>query len=113
LKAIDRYAAQDDVPSEPEPPLQDELAGLKRQFLRNRLQDLAVIEEAIREKAFDQIRTIGHRIKGLAGSYGLDDITAIGDALEQAALRHDVEAIGIQQAKLTEALHRAEATDLN
>ncbi len=48
-------------------------------------------------------------MKGLAGSYGLDAIGAIGAAMEEAALTHDGPAVSAQLTKLTEALRQAEA----
>ena len=58
----------------------------------------------------DLIRTIGHRIKGLAGSYGLEAIGLIGSAIEQAALDHDFEKVTVEVQRLVEALREAEET---
>ncbi|MBU6433191.1 MAG: Hpt domain-containing protein, partial [Nitrospirae bacterium] len=65
-------------------------------------------QSAITAQNADLIRTIGHRIKGLAGSYGLETIGLIGSAIEQAALDHDFERVTVEVRQLVEALREAE-----
>ena len=86
-----------------------EVKELKRRFIANRLEELPLLQQAAAEKNFERIRTIGHRMKGLAGSYDLDVIGAIGTAMEEAALKQDAPAVSAQLTKLTEALRQAEA----
>ncbi len=86
---------------------------MRPRFLQKRAQDVAALETAIGSRDFEQIRTIGHRIKGLAGSYGLAQIGGIGGALEQAAQAKDVHAITEQLAKLVEALRQAQGATGN
>ena len=68
---------------------------------------MAALEQALAKEECEKIRTIGHRIKGLAGSYGLDEIGAIGGALEQAALARDLDSVREQIVRLTDALRHA------
>lgn len=85
------------------------LQGLRPKFVRNRWQDVTVLQSAVVARQATPIRTIGHRIKGLAGSYGLEAIGAIGSAIEQAALDHDFERVTVEVQRLVEALREAEA----
>jgi CheY-like chemotaxis protein/HPt (histidine-containing phosphotransfer) domain-containing protein len=65
--------------------LEQNVQGLRPKFVRNRRQDVAVLQSAILAQNAALIRTIGHRIKGLAGSFGFETIGLIGSAIEQAA----------------------------
>jgi PAS domain S-box-containing protein len=86
------------------------MQGLRPKFVRNRRQDVTVLQSAIMAQNADLIRTIGHRIKGLAGSYGFETIGLIGGAIEQAAIDHDFERVTVEVQRLVEALREAEET---
>jgi PAS domain S-box-containing protein len=91
----------------------DELRELKSKFLQNRHRDVAALQAAIAEKNFDRISTIGHRVKGLAGSYELHEIGAIGSDIEQAALNKDINQVAAEVSKLLEAVRETNETSLN
>lgn len=91
----------------------DEFQQLKSKFLRNRHCDVAALRAAVAEKNFDRIRTIGHRMKGLAGSYELHEIGAIGDRIEQAALNKDMHQVTVDVWRLLEAIREADETSPN
>ena len=84
------------------------LQALRPKFVRNRRQDVTALQSAIVAQNADLIRMIGHRIKGLAGSYDLETIGLIGSAIEQAALDHDFERVTVEVQRLVEALREAE-----
>ncbi len=73
-------------------------------FLANRHRDLATIEGCLKQGDLNTIRMLGHRMKGDGGGYGFDQITMIGDRLEQAAIGHDHTAIAAEVAQLTNFL---------
>jgi two-component system sensor histidine kinase/response regulator len=52
-----------------------------------------MMQDALVQEDYDAIRTTGHRMKGLAGSFGFPDIGAVGQRLEQAARSRDRAAI--------------------
>jgi PAS domain S-box-containing protein len=117
LHAIHQYAASESSPiPERRPPdsspaqnsLDSTMEMLIPKFFQKREQDVAALETALSGGNFDQIRTIGHRIKGLAGSYGFDQIGQIGGAIEQAALAKDVQTVTRQIGELVQALTRAQ-----
>jgi len=62
-------------------------------YLENRCAECTLIPELLAAGNFDEIRLLGHRMKGSGGSYGFDEISEIGEKLECAALRHDEEQI--------------------
>jgi CheY-like chemotaxis protein len=89
---------------------QNTIEALRPKFVRNRRQDVTVLQSAITAQNAALIRTIGHRIKGLAGSYGFETIGSVGSAIEQAALDHDFERVAAEVQRLVEALREAEET---
>lgn len=70
-----------------------EIQRQRPQFLAYRRQDVEFIRQAVAAQDYDAIRTIGHRMKGLSGSYGFPEIGAVGQRLEQAARSGDLAAI--------------------
>ena len=114
LAAIQRYipveTAQDH--SADRSPLDEALDVMRPKFLANRRGDVATLQAALDSLDFERIRTIGHHIKGLAGSYGLEAIGTIGNAIEEAALGKDIHRITQRVADLIAALQSAqEETD--
>jgi HPt (histidine-containing phosphotransfer) domain-containing protein len=71
---------------------------------------VTALQSAITAQDAVLIRTIGHRIKGLAGSYGFETIGLVGSAIEQAALDRDFERVAEEVQRLVEALREAEET---
>jgi signal transduction histidine kinase/DNA-binding NarL/FixJ family response regulator len=54
-------------------------------FLQNRRQDIIVMGAALDRGDFLTVKSLGHDMKGVGGSYGFDAITDIGAELEAAA----------------------------
>jgi hypothetical protein len=69
-------------------------------FLENRRKDAATLARAAKARDVKTVGLLGHRMKGDGGGYGFQEISDIGEALEQAASRQDWKVI-IQK---TEAL---------
>jgi HPt (histidine-containing phosphotransfer) domain-containing protein len=73
--------------------IDEELRRRRPAFLANRRTDLTMMQGALVQEDYDAICTTGHRMKGLAGSFGFPDIGAVGQRLEQAARSRDRAAI--------------------
>jgi HPt (histidine-containing phosphotransfer) domain-containing protein len=78
------------------PDLKDLVPG----FLENRRKDAATLARAVQTGDTRVVRLLGHRMKGDGGGYGFEEISQIGEALEDAARREDWKVI----AEKTEAL---------
>ncbi|HEV8437612.1 MAG TPA: response regulator, partial [Methylomirabilota bacterium] len=76
------------------------LAKLVPSFLENRRRDLEAIASALARSDYDNVRILGHNMKGSGAGYGFDRITEIGASLEQAAGRREPEAIRARAAEL-------------
>jgi CheY-like chemotaxis protein len=70
-----------------------EIADLVPAYLKRRRTDLAHIRAALTARNFDEVKTLGHRMKGSGAGYGFPRISAIGAELEQAAQRLDPQGI--------------------
>lgn len=84
--------------------IDDEIRRRRPAFLANRRKDVAMMQDALLQEDYDAIRSTGHRMKGLAGSFGFEDIGAVGHCLEQAARSRDREAIRREIDRLTTIL---------
>ena len=62
-------------------------------FLGNRKKDLDMLNDAISSSDFKTVETIGHKLAGNAGSYGLPDLGHIGGKLEDCAISQEIEKI--------------------
>lgn len=83
-----------------------EVQSIVPEFLENRKKDCLLIVSLLEKDCFSEIRTLGHRMKGAGGSYGFDDISEIGEAIEEAALATDKETISSAVLQLSDYLGR-------
>lgn len=83
-----------------------DLAEIIPGFLENRRRDVQFLQSALQQSDFKTIRVLGHRMKGDGGGYGFDTISAIGEALELAAVRQDRQAIERRTSELNDYLTR-------
>ena len=81
-------------------------ARLLPAFLARRVNDLAVIDEELARDGYRVIERMGHNLKGIGRTYGLDGISEIGAVLEQAGQRHDATEIRQQATALADYLRR-------
>lgn len=62
-------------------------------YLRNRVQDLPRLAEALAAGDFAQLRQIGHNLRGSGAGYGLPPISDLGGRIEDAAQAQDRAAL--------------------
>ena len=86
--------------------IDSEVESIIPEYLDNRKKDCLLIGSLLEREAFDEIRTLGHRMKGAGGSYGFDDISSIGEAIEEAALAGDSRTIATAARRLSQYLER-------
>lgn len=83
-------------------------ARLLPAFLARRVQDLAFIDQELARDGYRAIERVGHNLKGIGRTYGLDGVSEIGAVLEQAGQRHDAAEIRRQATALAEYLRRVQ-----
>jgi CheY-like chemotaxis protein len=80
------------------------LAELVPGFLEHRRTDLDAIASALARADYEDVRVLGHNMKGSGAGYGFTRITALGASLEQAARRCESEEIRARAAELSRYL---------
>jgi signal transduction histidine kinase/CheY-like chemotaxis protein/HPt (histidine-containing phosphotransfer) domain-containing protein len=91
LAAIDGYARVHPGPpaaaghSEHEVTVDEELSTILPRFLSNVRKNPAAITAALARGDYDTVRSLGHNMKGTGASFGLPQISTLGERLERAA----------------------------
>src|SRR6185369_1348313 len=83
-----------------------ELEPIVPEYLENRKKECLLIGGLLEGEDLGEIRFLGHRMKGAGGSFGFDDISEIGEAIELAAMAGDKTAIGSAVMQLSDYLER-------
>ncbi len=71
----------------------EDLSAILPKFLDNVRRNPAAIAEALSRDDYDAIRSLGHKMKGTGGSFGLPQISELGDQLERAAKQQNADAV--------------------
>jgi HPt (histidine-containing phosphotransfer) domain-containing protein len=76
-----------------------DIADLIPVFMKNRHKELDALRVALAAADFEQLRQLGHRMKGVGNSYGFDRVSTIGKYIEEGARSGDRAAL---QASISE-----------
>ncbi len=82
------------------------LRAIVARFLTNCGRDVLRLHSAIAGGDFAAARAIGHSLSGAGGSYGFEEITRIGRAIEEHSMRGDAGSLGRHIAQLEDYLSR-------
>jgi CheY-like chemotaxis protein/HPt (histidine-containing phosphotransfer) domain-containing protein len=82
------------------------IADLVPAFLQSRRKDTGAISAALELGDFENVRVLGHNMKGSGGGFGFARISEIGASLEDAAVRKGAGEIRMQCAALVQYLDR-------
>jgi signal transduction histidine kinase/ActR/RegA family two-component response regulator len=85
-----------------------DLRTLIVRFLSNCGRDVLRLRAALKGGDFPATRAIGHSLGGVGGSYGFEEITRIGRAIEERSLRRDAAAISGLVQQLEDYLSRVQ-----
>jgi HPt (histidine-containing phosphotransfer) domain-containing protein len=83
-----------------------DLEDLVPVFLKNRQKEIETLRAALAARDFEQLRQVGHRMKGVGNSYGFAQVTAIGKQIEDGAKACDGAAIEARLAEYVDYLAR-------
>jgi hypothetical protein len=100
--------ANDRIHLDVEPSLRELVPG----FLANRRKDLEAIGRALHSGNLEAIRAVGHNIRCFSRVYGFDDLTALGEELQQAAADQSTLRIVHAQAQLADYLARIDFSEV-
>jgi HPt (histidine-containing phosphotransfer) domain-containing protein len=62
-----------------------DLEDLIPTFLNNRKKELENLRSALAAADFEQLRQLGHRMRGVGNSYGFERVTLLGKEIEDGA----------------------------
>jgi HPt (histidine-containing phosphotransfer) domain-containing protein len=68
-------------------------------FMKNRHKELDALRVALAAADFEQLRQLGHRMKGVGNSYGFTHVSTLGKYIEDGARSGDRAAL---QARISE-----------
>ena len=66
---------------------------LMARYLERRDTDIGKLRSALLETEFETIRVTGHNMYGSGSAYGLDEISRLGQSIEDAAERQDTDRL--------------------
>jgi HPt (histidine-containing phosphotransfer) domain-containing protein len=62
-----------------------DLEDLIPTFMKNRAKEVEALRAALDSGDFEQLRHLGHRMKGVGNSYGFEQVSEIGKRIEDGA----------------------------
>ncbi len=66
-----------------------DLEDLVPTFLKNRAKELETLRAALAAGDLEQLRQLGHRMKGVGNSYGFENVSTLGKRIEDGAKAND------------------------
>ena len=83
-----------------------DLEDLIPTFMTNRNKELETLRTALGAGDMEQLRQLGHRMKGVGNSYGFELISVLGKQIEDGAKVRDLPALGTCITEYTDYLAR-------
>ncbi len=64
-----------------------DLEDLIPEFVENRRRELESLRAALAAGAFERLRQLGHRMRGVGNSFGFERVSSLGGQIEEGATR--------------------------
>ena len=77
-------------------------------FLSNRKKEVETLRVALAAQDFEQLRQLGHRMKGVGNSYGFNHVSTLGKYIEDGARSGDRAALEARIAEYAEYLAKVQ-----
>ena len=88
--------------------VQKDLEDLIPVFMRNRHKELDSLRAAVAAADFEQLRQLGHRMKGVGNSYGFTHISTLGKRIEDGARAGDRASLQASVSEYDEYLSKVQ-----
>jgi len=85
-----------------------DLEDLIPTFMKNRSKELETLRAALTAGDLEQLRQLGHRMKGVGNSYGFEQVSTLGRQIEDSAKAGDRAALEARIAEYTDYLARVQ-----
>ena len=79
-------------------------------FMSNRKKELDTLRVALAAADFEQLRQLGHRMKGVGNSYGFTHISTLGKYIEDGARSGDRASLQARISEYEEYLSKVQIT---
>jgi HPt (histidine-containing phosphotransfer) domain-containing protein len=79
-------------------------------FLKNRHKEVDTLRVALAAADFEQLRQLGHRMKGVGNSYGFDHVSTLGKYIEDGARSGDKAQLDARIREYAEYLSKVQIT---
>lgn len=90
--------------------VEKDLEDLIPVFLGNRRKEVETLRSALAAGDFEQLRQLGHRMRGVGNSYGFERVSVLGKEIEDGARGGDKAAIESHIAAYADYLSRLQVT---
>ena len=77
-------------------------------FMDNRKKELDTLKVALASADFEQLRQLGHRMKGVGNSYGFDRVSTLGKHIEDGARSGDRASLEARIAEYADYLAKVQ-----
>lgn len=77
-------------------------------FLENRHKEINTLRVALAAADFEQLRQLGHRMKGVGNSYGFNHVSTLGKYIEDGARSGDRASLEARIAEYAEYLSKVQ-----
>ncbi len=85
-----------------------DLADLIPTFMSNRKKELETLRSALAALDLEQLRQLGHRMKGVGNSYGFEKVSQLGKQIEDGAKAGDRAVLEARLAEYADYLARVQ-----
>jgi HPt (histidine-containing phosphotransfer) domain-containing protein len=85
-----------------------DLEDLVPTFMKNRAKELDTLRAALTAGDFEQMRQLGHRMKGVGNSYGFEKVSLLGKQIEDGAKTGDRGGLEAQLVEYADYLARVQ-----
>jgi HPt (histidine-containing phosphotransfer) domain-containing protein len=85
-----------------------DLEDLVPTFMKNRTKELETLRAALAAGDLEQMRQLGHRMKGVGNSYGFEKVSLLGKEVEDGAKAGNREALAANLAEYADYLARVQ-----
>jgi HPt (histidine-containing phosphotransfer) domain-containing protein len=83
-----------------------DLEDLIPTFMKNRTTEVETLRAALAAGDLEQMRQLGHRMKGVGNSYGFEKVSTLGKQIEDGAKAGDRAGLEARVAEYTDYLAR-------
>ena len=88
--------------------IDEEIKDLVPAYMEKRHADLKTMKQLLEQKDYEELRNIGHKIKGSGGGYGFQGLTLIGAKIETAAKEEGLESLSAALVQLENFLDKVQ-----